>query len=105
VGAQPTCSDFATSSANLWQAYQLGRELRCRPSDLYALTDPVQRFCFDRAVVIFGSALTHELENAKGKTDRAIAASRRKILAKWIPEATDSSRKRNLRDPSKQVQL
>lgn len=95
-----------SNSGNLWQAYQLAKDLRCRPSELYGITDTVQAFCFDRAAVIFGSALSHELENAKGKTDRAIRQSQRKILSKWIPEATGSAGKRNtkgFRDPAKEV--
>jgi len=77
--------------------------LRCRPSELYGITEVVQAFCFDRAVVIFGSALSHELENAKGKTEKAVQASRRRILKKWIPEATDSAGPRKFRDPAKEV--
>lgn len=93
-----------TSSRNLWQAYQLAKDLRCRPSELYGITETVQAFCFDRAVVIFGSALSAELEAAKGKTDKAIAASRRRILKRWIPEATDSTGpKKRFRDPAKEV--
>jgi hypothetical protein len=81
--------------------------LRCRPSELYGITDMVQKFCFDRAVVIFGSALSHELENAKGKTDKAVQASRKRILKKWIPEATTDSTGGGKRfaDPAKVVQL
>jgi hypothetical protein len=64
----------------------------------------VQAFCFDRAVVIFGSALSHELENAKGKTEKAQEASRRRILRRWIPEATDSTGpKKRFRDPNEVV--
>ena len=67
----------------------------------------MQAFCFDRAVVIFGSALSHELESAKGKTEKSVQASRRRILKKWIPEATtDSAAKgKQFADPAKVVQV
>lgn len=95
-----------SNSKNLWQVYQLAKDMRCRPSELLGITDTVQAFCFDRAAVIFGSALSHELENAKGKTDKAIRQSQQRIFNKWIPEATDSAGKRNakgFRDPAKRV--
>lgn len=93
-----------SNTSNLWQAYQLAKDLRCRPSELYGLTDTVQAFCFDRAVVIFGSALSAAMDNAKGKTDKAVQASRRKIFKKWIPEATDSAGpKKRFRDPAQGV--
>ena len=78
--------------------------MKCRPSELYGITETVQAFCFDRAVVIFGSALRAELEGAKGKTEKSAQASRRRILKKWIPEATtDSTGKRKFRDPASEV--
>jgi hypothetical protein len=64
----------------------------------------VQAFCFDRAVMIFGSSLSAELEKAKGKTDKQIAANRTRIIQKWIPEATGTARSRQkFRDPAKTV--
>lgn len=45
--------------------------------------------------MIFGSALRSKLDSAKGKTDRQIEASRKRIIQKWIPEAAGTARTKN----------
>ncbi len=78
-------------------AFQLAQSSSVRPSQIYNITDPVQAFCFDRAVSTFGEALQAELESVNEKTASGTRAKRKRILAKWIPEATSGS---SFKDPA-----
>ena len=84
----------------MWRAYQLAKEWQCRPSEILDIEDPVQAYCVDSAVSLFGSQLQHELEHVKGKSDQAQAANRRRILEKWIPD-TKASKKKSFKDPAR----
>jgi hypothetical protein len=75
----------------------MARDLRCRPSDLYDIRGSHRRYCFDSAVWTFGSALSAELEGAKGKTEQQQEMNRLRILRRWIPEMNDA--KGQFRDP------
>lgn len=94
---------FVSNSSNLWQAYRIAREFRCRPSELYDVTDPIDAFKFDRAVYVFGSSLSAALDSAEGKNEKAIRANRKRIIQKWIPEAAGDARTKakNFRDPAR----
>lgn len=48
----------------LWQTWQMSRQLRTRPSELIGLTDVYQAWCFDEAVVEFGTEVTAAVEEA-----------------------------------------
>jgi hypothetical protein len=82
-------------------AFQLSQSCNERPSRIYDIHDPVQAFCFDRAVVLFGEALQAELEAVNENTASATKAKRQRILRKWIPEASAGS----FRDPAKMMEL
>lgn len=66
----------------------MSRNLRTLPSDLLGLTDPIQRFYFDRSVWLFGSQVEADIEQAtkKAKNDRARDQKRDQVLRRWIPE-------------------
>lgn len=65
----------------------MAKTFQCLPSELIHIEDPLDAFRFDRAVWTFGTALTAELNNCKGKTDKEIERKQERILRKWIPES------------------
>lgn len=70
-------------------AFRLAKSSQCRPSDVYAVDDPVDAYCFDRAVYHFGTALEAALDEANSeKTAAAVNRKRQRIFQKWIPEAS-----------------
>jgi hypothetical protein len=77
----------------------MAKEWSCRPSEILAVADPVTAFCFDRAVYLFGTALSSELENVKAKTDKERKNKQDRILSKWIPEAK-ARQKSKFKDPA-----
>jgi hypothetical protein len=64
----------------------MSRALRCRPSQLYNLTDPFVAYCFDAAVsrwaLMFEEAVTEATSRAKDQ-DAARQAERR-VVRKWL---------------------
>jgi hypothetical protein len=66
------------------------------PSELLNITDPIERFCLNRAIHYFGSSLENELNSVNEKTAKASEQKRQRILQKWIPEASAG-----FRDPAK----
>lgn len=78
----------------------MGQAWRTRPSELYCIEDPYEAFRFDRAVFLFGTALTAELDKQEGKNSKEIQKARDRVFAKWIP--TEASKgPQQFRDPSK----
>lgn len=51
---------------------------------MYAIQGDFRRFCFDRAVTTFGSALEAELDGVEGKTKQQRDMKRSRILDKWL---------------------
>ena len=84
------------SPAQLWNAYRLAKSSRALPSQIFHLDDPVDAFCFDRAVLMFGDALQGELDGVEEKTKQAAASKQKAILRRWIPEAPS-----DFQDPAK----
>lgn len=94
------------SRALLWEAHNLAKTYRVRPSELYDIDDPMAAFCFDRAVARFGNALSAELEGVhepKDKDGKKTEAKRLRILRKWIPETSAASANTGYRDPAKEA--
>lgn len=71
----------------MWHAYNLAKACFCRPSDLYGLTEnDWVAYCFDDAVIEFGTRLDAALEEA-GDGAKTVAEGKRKqqaILARWL---------------------
>lgn len=51
---------------------------------MYAIQGEFRRFCFDRAVLTFGSALEAELDSVEGKNEKTRNAKRSRVLDKWL---------------------
>lgn len=58
--------------------------MNCRPSDVYCIQGDFRRYCFDNAVVTFGTALEAALDEVTGKTDKSIAVKRARVLDRWL---------------------
>lgn len=72
------------NSERVWEAYLLSKSLRTRPSDVYGIRGEFRRYCFDKAVVTFGTALEAALEEVEAKTDKARALKRARVLDRWL---------------------
>lgn len=74
---------------NLWQAWNLSKTYRCRPSEIYSLEDEVTAYYFDKAVAHFGVAVDSDLENASenAKNKQQATTRRTMVLHKWLGEA------------------
>lgn len=51
---------------------------------MYGINGEFRRFCFDSAVITFGTALEAELDSVEGKTDKDINRKRARMLDKWL---------------------
>lgn len=58
--------------------------MRIRPSDLYAIQGDFRRYCFDKAVVTFGTALEAALDEVTGKNEKSRASKRARVLDRWL---------------------
>jgi hypothetical protein len=58
--------------------------MRIRPSDLYAISGDFRRYCFDKAVVTFGTALEAALDEVTGKNEKSIQSKRARVLDLWL---------------------
>ena len=72
------------SSERVWQAYLLAKTMRVRPSDVYAINGDFRRYCFDNAVVTFGTALEAALDEVTGKTEKSRESKRARVLDRWL---------------------
>lgn len=79
-----------SDSSQVWQAWQLSKAYRCRPSEIYGIEHPVQQLYFDRAVWAFGTTLEGELEKAgnNAKKPRQAEQARQRVLQKWLGSNT-----------------
>ena len=51
---------------------------------MYSIQGEFRRFCFDRAVLTFGSALEAELDGVEAKTEKTRNVKRARILDRWL---------------------
>ena len=75
------------SKSKVWHAYNLAKSCFCRPSDLFDLTDNTWvAYCFDEAVIEFGSRLENELEKAAqgAKTSEDGERKQRAVMNSWL---------------------
>jgi hypothetical protein len=75
----------------MWEAWTLSRQLSCRPSELYGITDDLQRYCFDKSVIVFGNFIEGEMKDAaEGSKDQKKAeAKARAVLYKYLEMTPD----------------
>lgn len=85
----------------MWEAYQLGKTLKTRPSVLYALEDELTAWSFDRAVQTFGLALERAIQEATEKTKNKSSGKRKaqQTLDKWLSSADTKAVPGRFRDP------
>lgn len=87
----------------MWQAYSLAKQLKTRPSEVYAIEDEVVAWSFDRAVQIFGTNLDAAITEAtdKTKTKKAAQAKAQQVLDRWLDSGdTKAPSTRRFRDPA-----
>lgn len=72
---------------SLFNAWNMSRAMRCRPSEVYKMTDEFVAYAFDSAVTRWGmafeSAIT-EATNGARDADKAEAA-RQRVIRRWLP--------------------
>lgn len=76
--------------------------MRVRPSELYAITDPLTAFYFDRAVVTFGKTVESDMDEAAegAKTTKEANRKRQMALSKYMKNADGSAAPGTFRDPA-----
>lgn len=67
----------------------MAKTYRTRPSAIYGIHDEVAAYCFDRAVMIFGTALEKDLQDASdgAKSKQQAAGREQRVFARWFGEA------------------
>jgi len=85
----------------LWETYQISKQMRTRPSELYAIEDELTAWSFDRAVQTFGSALENKLHQVseKAKNSKAGQQKAQMELDKWLASADTKAVPGRFRDP------
>jgi len=84
----------------MWQLFVQSKTWRCRPSELMAVDDPIAAYCLDSAIEYFGTSLENELNAVQEKDEKASEAKRKRILLKWIPEASSEQEAQMYADPA-----
>lgn len=89
----------------LWEAYQMGKAHRVRPSVIYAIDDELVAWSFDRAVTTFGSALENKLHQVTEKSKNRTSGQRKaqQELDKWLSSADTKAAPGRFRDPMKMM--
>lgn len=85
----------------MWEAFQLGKSLKTRPSEIYSIEDEVTAWFFDRAVNTFGNALESKLHQVTEKSKNRSSGQRKaqQELDKWLSSADTKVAKGRFRDP------
>jgi hypothetical protein len=78
-------------------AWSMSKSLRCRPSQVYGIADPLRAYCFDSAVTRWGLALEADLDRAGAdeKDSRKAERARQRVLRRYVPATA------RFRDPAK----
>lgn len=79
----------------------MSRALRCRPSSLVSVSNPVVAFMLDRAVTRFGEELEAAVREATdgAKTNSAAKSKAQRVMNKWLAAEGSAGR---FRDPAAQ---
>ncbi len=96
--AGPRWTTFAKSPESLFNAWNMSRAMRCRPSEVYGIeAGSFEAYAFDSAVVRWGLAFEAALSDAtSGASNQAAAeAARQRVLRRWLPS------ERRYADPGK----
>jgi hypothetical protein len=86
--------------------YRLSRSLKVRPSELILAKKrrkehPMVALALDRAVTLFGEALTGDLEAVQERSKTKAKAKRERILASYLrPLGASVSQAQSFRDPA-----
>lgn len=66
----------------------MSKALKCRPSDVLGLTEPIERYAFDSAVVLWGSAFDAAVEGAArdAKTQQEAENKINGVVRRWLPK-------------------
>lgn len=85
----------------MWEAFQMGKQLRTRPSEIYGIEDELTAWSFDRAVQTFGQALENQLQKVSEKSKNKTSGQRKaqQELDKWLSSADIAPAKGRFRDP------
>lgn len=62
----------------------MSKSLKTRPSELMGITDVYQAYCFDEAVVTFGSFVSDKLSQITGKNEQSIRGQQELLLSKLL---------------------
>lgn len=78
----------------------MSKTLQTRPSQIYFIHDEVTAWCFDRAVMAFGTAVDADVDEAihKSKNTNAAKANAQRTLRKWLSKKGDT--RGMFRDPA-----
>jgi hypothetical protein len=76
----------------------VSQKLRIRPSQLCGIHDDLEAWAFDRAAWFLAAEIEHDLEQIKGKNEKAVAQRREQRLHKWLGGADDTPKGR-FREP------
>lgn len=90
-----------SSSSQLWETWVLSKQLGRTPAEVYFIEDQFTAWCFNRAVVMFGLAVEHDIDKAteKAKTTKDAQRKAKTTLEKWLREP-DTEEGPKFRDPA-----
>jgi hypothetical protein len=71
----------------LWEAYNLSKRMKLRPSEVYFIKDELTAWSFDRAVLNFGAEVEADLESIEDKNGKALERKRTARLNRWLGTA------------------
>jgi hypothetical protein len=77
----------------------MAKTFSCRPSQLLAINDELHAYWFDRAIMLFGRAVEHDMEEARSESKTDAEAQRRQALSfgSWM---RDPNEKPKFKDPA-----
>lgn len=72
----------------------MSQALRCRPSTLYGVSDPVAAYCFDSAVVRWGLGFEAAVQDAtsKANSQQASEQAQRRVVRRWLKQEPGAGR-------------
>lgn len=95
---------FAKKPNRLWEMYLMAKTYHVQPSVLLHVRNERNAFRIDRAVSLFGNALSAELDSVTGKKEAEIEAKRKRIRERWLgptdPTASSAQPAKGFKDPA-----
>jgi hypothetical protein len=65
----------------------MSKSLKTRPSELMGIVDTYRAYCFDEAVVTFGSFVSDKLSSVNGKNEASIRGQQELLLSKLLSQS------------------